>query len=253
MAESLQAQFKEAVANCQWQEAQEIKRQMDKDQDTRNKTTIATYKKSFQDLADDCKQQFENDSLELREAIGNQEMLIRKRVSDIFRELQIRHIEVLVEFEKEYLLKFARDRVRPVANAVVMREQAKLAAMNKDFARAEDLKHQAELCQEQEDQRREEFIRTTYLDGRRKIMDKQRDDFRELDAQLRQSVDDLHKREQYELEKVEQRYKKGILDAYRQTLLFLKQSVRDIKLQKECIRKCSKLYGKVVKGLSKDE
>ena len=253
MADSLQARFKEAVNNCQWQEAEAIKRQMDEDRDNHNKSTIAAYKKSFRDLADECKRQWETDSLELREAIGNQEMMIRKRVSDIFRELQIRHIEVLVEFEKEHLLKFARDRVRPIANVTVMREQAKLAAVNKQFARAEDLKHQAEIAENQEQMRREEFVRTTYIDGRRKIMDKQRDDFRELDMQLQQSVSDLHKREEYELGKLEQRYKKGVLEAFRQTLTFLKQSVKDVKLQQECIKKCSKLYGKIVKGLSKDE
>jgi hypothetical protein len=100
--------------------------------------------------------------------ISEREMQIRCAISDQFHQLQIQHISNLAGYEKQHLLKFAREQIRPVKGVQSLHSQARLAASGKDFDTAVNLTEQAKLREVPELRRREAVVRNEFLTGGRR-------------------------------------------------------------------------------------
>jgi hypothetical protein len=106
--------------------------------------------------------------------ISEREMQIRCAISDQFHQLQIQHISDLLGHEKEQLLKFAREQIRPVKAVQSRHSQARIASSGKDFDTAVNLAEQAKLREVPELRRREAVVRTEFLIGRAEMIERQK-------------------------------------------------------------------------------
>lgn len=249
MSDELFEQFQQACMNCEFDKASEIKRQMDLEEREDKDGQFTRHVESITNLVNDCKAQYEQECSDLKEALANHELIVRKKISEIFRELQIRHVEVLVEYEKENLLKYTRDKMRPMPHVEELRKQAKLAAYNQKFAQAEDLKHQAALLEESTRNQRDD-IKQRYLKGRADIMNKQKRDLGELVNQLHLSLESIKKREQHELVTLRKRYRKALQESFHTAMLLIRAKKGwDAATRNLCLVQCSNVYSTLIKEI----
>ncbi|OHT09840.1 hypothetical protein TRFO_21122 [Tritrichomonas foetus] len=244
--QDLEEQLENAIEQCDFTLASQIKEKILELQQNSQDNTIQMYIDSFSELAKNCKDDLEEEINNLDESISNQEMLIRRKVSNIFHELQVKHVEALIEVEKDNLLKYAKEKLRPVPEATELREQAKLAGFNKKFEQATKLKEKAEKVENKEMSKREEIIKNEYFSRRKLVLTKQKEEIKNLTNQLNDSIYNLSKRKEFELEKIYQRYRKGLGDAYENTRTFI-ATIPEAKLRQVCIKECSYIYKETVK------
>ena len=244
MISELEAQLEEAIERCDFSEAASIKSRITAIKAKNSNQTIQIYISSFADHAHDCKRCLEEELLNLDESIKNQEKLIRRKISDLFHELQVKHIEALIEVEKEHLLRIAKDKLRPVPEALNMKEQAKLAAASKKFEEALKLKEAAEKIEKDELERREEVVKNDYMERRKTVLANQKAEISDLTKQLNDSIYNLSKRKEFEVDQTYQRYKKNLGEALKNTKMFITNSDDDMK--NECIKQCARIYKEIM-------
>lgn len=248
----LQHQLDQAIENCDFQLAQQIKDQINKLIQDGNNNIANQYVQSFQQLTDECKSNFEEEMNSLDESISNQEILIRRKVSNIFHELQVQHVQVLLHIEKENLFRYAKEQFRVIPEVLEIKEQAKLAAYNSQYDQAIIMKEKAEQVEEEELQRREENIKGQFYSRRSVVLGKQKDEIRALTKQLNTALYNLQKRKEFEIDKIYQMYRKSLKESFDNIKIFIK-SIKDTNLRNQCLSSCLQIYKEKMADTSPSE
>lgn len=237
----LELQLDQAIENCDFQLAQKLKDQIKKMKQDENNDIANQYIQSFRQLTEECKNNLKEEMNSLDESISNQEILIRRKVSNIFHELQVQHIEVLLHIEKENLLKFAKEQFRMIPEVLEIKEQAKLAAYNLQYESAILMKERAEQVEEEELQRREDVVKGQFYSRRSVVLIKQKEEIRALSNKLNTALYNLQKRKEFEVEKIYQIYRKSLKDAFDNIKMFIK-SIKETNLRNHCLASCLQIY-----------
>ncbi|KAK8891909.1 hypothetical protein M9Y10_029131 [Tritrichomonas musculus] len=237
----LEEQLNQAIEDCDFQYAQQIKDQIEEMKQTENNATATQYVQSFQQLTDECQTNLEEEINSLDESISNQEILIRRKVSTIFHELQVKHVEVLLHIEKENLFRFAKEQFRVIPEVIEIREQAKLAARNMEYKTAILMKERSDIVEEEELQKREENVTSQFNSRRTVVLNKQKEEIKALTNQLNIALYNLQKRKEFELGKIYQMYRKNLKESYDNIKFFI-SSIKDTNLRNQCLSTCSKIY-----------
>lgn len=237
----LEEQLNQAIEDCDFQYAQQIKDQIEEMKQTENNATATQYVQSFQQLTDECQTNLEEEINSLDESISNQEILIRRKVSAIFHELQVKHVEVLLHIEKENLFRFAKEQFRVIPEVIEIREQAKLAARNMEYKTAILMKERSDIVEEEELQKREENVSSQFNSRRTVVLNKQKEEIKALTNQLNIALYNLQKRKEFELGKIYQMYRKNLKESYDNIKFFI-SSIKDTNLRNQCLSTCSKIY-----------
>lgn len=237
----LENQLNEAIENCQFELAQSIKDQIDKEKQEQVENDINQIVNSYKELIEDCHGNLIDEINHLNHSNLNQEMLIRQKASSLFHELQVRHIEVLMEIEKRSLFTSIIEKYRIVSGVSETLEKAKLAAKDKKYELAQKIKDSAIKTEQETLNQRQETITKDFYARRDVVFQKQKDEMKSLTQQLDQALCYLRKKKEREIDNIYQRYQKLHLNNLQEIIKMIKVMIHP-KDSMKCVQLCKKEY-----------
>lgn len=207
---SLEALLKEknrAIEALDFGKAKEIHERIE-----RMKCTQATnYSQQMLDRLEGILAQCDEDQrkeLELTEQkYAEMEREVRVQVSNIFHELQLTHIEILINIEKEYHILYIREQTRFDPYLEQRMRSSQIVANWDDFKYAQKIVQSAELEHEATLAKRIEILKQDFLKRRALIVQKQEEDMDELTDRLKRALDNLQKKFKNEVEEIKNRFR----------------------------------------------
>jgi hypothetical protein len=235
-------QFQGAIDAGDFAAAKEIKSNYDSRELEQQEKALEDYKGELRDLVTTVRERMQMEIFTIKEQVASERTALRRQISDTFHELQVQHVATLVEFEKEHLLKIAREKIRAIGASNELREQAKAAAFGKDFVHAQELLDQANLIRDQELRNREEAVVKSFFEGRTKRIETQRSDLELLSKRLKDSLEDIDHAEVIRIQDLVKRYRKKLYLEYRAFTKSIRSEVTDAPLRQDCLKQCAQLY-----------
>jgi hypothetical protein len=248
-------ELRNASDRGQFIEAQFLSESLQLAQNDQIWSIVKVYLDELERHAAETAEQYRTASEMLSLRISDQETEIREAISDEFHELQVRHVSDLVAHEKQHLLKYARERLRPVHGVRNLQAQARKAAMGKDFDTAEEFALRAKQRETPELERREGVVRNEFLMGRAEIIERQKGEMRALAARLDSELEAVQREKVIQFAKLWVKIYRGpsekgeplsLREKVNGVLGNIKEEVEDVRVRAMAVRACNKWLAEVM-------
>ena len=198
---SLQKQKQEAIERLDWKEARRLEEEIRGQQANNKKTTEEELAQQLDKQVRTIHEKVEKMKKKIVSDYEEKEKEIRVSVDEAFRDIQARHIDDLVRFEKTYSVEKLKERNRPVKVELDLKRQAKQLAQANNFDQAEYLTDKAEKERANEIKKRDAMVDEKYNGLREQLFRKQRHEILVLNEKLNQALQQLEQARDTELQK----------------------------------------------------
>ena len=162
---------------------------------------------------------------ELIDRYNQLERKIRFDASQAFHQLQIRHIQTLVEYEKEYILRHSKQSVKIPQSVYSLLDRAEIAAHNKKFEQAQELFDLASSQSLSYHDLVKSINMKDYLFVRKEVLRSQKIEISTLTEQLRSNMTRLKSDIRGEIEKLKTMFNKEVTNTQLDSMKAINKSL----------------------------
>lgn len=245
--EELQRLKDELIEKYEYKKAEVVDGKIKKKMAQTNDEHLNNYVKFYNDRVDDIVKSYQDKVDEISKRYSKELHDLRVVISDTFHQLQIQHIQILVEYEKEYILRHSKQTAKIPQEVFDLIDRADKAAQLKKYERAQDLFDKASS----QHVNYHDFIKNTnkkdYLYVRKEVLKAQRNELTTLSAQLTTGIHKLKSEKASEINKLKVMCNKDITTMQIELMKDINRNVKTTTLRNQTIAQIKSAYKESLK------
>jgi len=196
----LNAKYLECLESRNFIEAGEIMKEIKSIEEKQNDSYINQIIMEYEKETSSINEDYKDSVMSIKEKYGNEELRIRTKISDLFHNTQISHVNRLIEFEKDFLARYCSilESPNPICEEISVR--AKHQAHLGFFNDAERLADQAKATEAETRMKNRFDITNEFLLCREQVIMHQKEEIQAISSKLERSLYNIETKMNNELD-----------------------------------------------------